>query len=127
MWKRLLTLALLLVLAALQAACSSGPNKVEMAVRYLDLLNDGDAQAAADLVCEERADDLAAAVMSVTESERATFTFQNVSCQPRGGDVLCRYTIEQEQEDDTPIETSHNVIFSFENERICGFEEQVAE
>lgn len=126
MWKRLLTFALLLLLAALTAACDTGSNNVATATRYLDTLNDGDADAAGDLVCEERADDITAAIMTVSESELATISYENVTCQPRGDDVLCRYTIQQEQEDGTFVETSHNVIFSFENDLICGFEEQVA-
>jgi len=49
-----------------------------------------------------------------------------VSCAAQGGDVACSYTIVQQTGDDTPQESDRNVIFEFENDLICGFEEEVA-
>lgn len=115
-----LTLAMLI-------GCSGGSPAV--AVQYLEALNERDLETARELVCEARQDDVTMGLTTVDDPTVEPFSFSNISCTARGGDVACRFVIEQETEaaDNTGTEQMRDVIFRFEDGKICGFEEQVAQ
>lgn len=119
--------SLLLAFVALLwlVACNDGGN-VATAVQYLNALEQGDVETATDLACPERADAIMSGLMDVSEAEQGSFSFENVSCAARGSGVACRYTIIQEIADAVPQEFERSVVFDFENDQICGFEQQVA-
>lgn len=122
---KIILLTLLFILGLLLSACQD--NSV-LAIDYIAALNDGDLERAAELVCPERQDEIVEGLMGVTEEERETFNFQNVTCAQEGADVDCRFTIVQAGtaigQNDTPNQFERNVVFEIENGRICGFEEQ---
>jgi hypothetical protein len=107
--------------------------RVDTAAAYLRALNERDVEAAATYACEERAQEIADSLMAAPvpdSSQATTFSFINISCAAAGGDdVSCRYTIQQQLEDDldTPEQYVREVVFHFEDGEICGFEEQVAQ
>lgn len=122
---RKVNLLLLVIVAIMLGGCSE--NRVNIAVEYLDAINSRDLATAQALVCPARQDDVSMGLMSVDEADAASFAFVNVSCSARGGDVLCRYTIQQETQsaEVTGVQNPREVIFNFEGDKICGFEEQV--
>ncbi len=104
------------------------------AVAYLDALNTRDLETARDLVCEARQDDVTMGLVTVDDVQVEPFEFTNVSCSAQGGDVMCRFNIRQATEHDAVSGVSgidqtfaREVIFNFEDGRICGFEEQVSQ
>lgn len=127
--KRLFMLMGCLLLGTAVLSACGGEAHEEIAVQYLDALNSGDLDAAAAYACEERADDIVAALMDVSDPEQANVSFMNVSCRPEGEDVSCRFTITQETEaaETTGQQFNRQVVFQFEDDRICGFEEEIAE
>jgi len=127
--KRLLILLGCLLLGTAVLSACGGEAHEDIAVQYLDALNQADLDAAAAYVCPERADDIVTALMDVSDPEQANVSFMNVSCRPEGEDVSCRFTITQETEaaETTGQQFDRQVVFQFEDNRICGFEEQVAQ
>ena len=119
------TLLFLFLWLVLSIACSNSGD-VAMAVQYINALEEGDVHTATELVCPERSDTIMSGLMGVSPEERGSFSFENVSCAAQGSDMACSYTIVQQTGDDTPQEFDRNVIFEFENDLICGFEEEVA-
>ena len=119
------SLLFVLIGLVLFVACSSSGN-VDTAVRYLNALEQGDVDTATQLVCPERADMIMSGLRDVSPEERGSFSFENVSCAARGSGVACRYTIVQQTTEETPQEFERNVVFDFEDDLICGFEEEVA-
>lgn len=124
----------LLVSLALFGLASCAAGDPGTAVAYLDALNSRDLETARDLVCEARQDDVTMGLVSVDDMQVEPFEFTNVSCSAQGGDVLCRFTIRQATEHDAVSGVSgidqslaREVVFNFEDGRICGFEEQVAQ
>ncbi|MFO7683236.1 MAG: hypothetical protein R6X34_24645 [Chloroflexota bacterium] len=111
----------------LLAGCNS--NDPGTAVQYINALNERDLETARSLVCPERQDDVAMGLISVADPVIEPFTFQNVSCSSRAGDVLCRFSIEQRTEEHifTNEQFTREVVFKFEDGKVCGFEEQVAQ
>lgn len=112
------------------ASCANGDPGT--AVAYLDALNTRDLETARSLVCEDRQDDVTMGLVSVDDVQVEPFEFTNVSCSAQGGNVLCRFTIRQATEHDAVSGVSgidqtfaREVVFNFEDGRICGFEEQV--
>lgn len=124
--KKLILLALLLG-SLLLAGC--GSNNTDTAIDYLEALNQRDLDTARSLVCSQYEDDVAMGLMTVDDPEVEPFSFSDVSCAARGSDVSCRFTISQltEAADTTGVEQTRQVVFEFENGRVCGFEEEVAE
>lgn len=122
--KRIFTVGLLLF-TILLVGCTG--DNVATAVEYIEALNQRNLEEVNDYVCAEQADEITESLMSVTGSEDA-FSFVNVSCAARGGDVLCRYSISQEslEDEDVNITQDREVTFEFEDGQICGFEQQVA-
>ena len=106
-------------------ACSSSDD-VATAVQYINALEEGDVATATSLVCPERADAIMSGLMDVSQEERGNFSFENVTCAARGGDVACGYTIAQQTAEETLQEFDRNVVFQFEDGLIWGFEEEVA-
>lgn len=133
MRSKICLLWLLMGLAVLGVvSCAAGDPGT--AVAYLDALNTRDLETARNLVCEERQDDVTMGLVSVDDVQVEPFEFTNVSCSAQGGDVLCRFTIRQATEHDAVSGVSgidqslaREVVFNFEDGRICGFEEQVAQ
>ena len=125
MSKRLFLIVLLTAVLGISTACND--NRADTATQYMEALNTGNLEEAQELACPERADDIVAALMGVTSEERARFSFINLSCSPRGDEVSCRYTITQQTEDGTPVQSDRNVVFQFEDGQICDFEQEVAE
>lgn len=126
MKKKMLLLAAFMLSLTLLVACA---DHTVTATDYLDAINAGDVERAADLVCAEQADEIENGIFAVPEEDRETAEFQNVSCSQRSGDeVECRYTIVQNDTslstEGTPIEVTRNVVFDIENGRICGFSEE---
>jgi hypothetical protein len=114
-------------LAFLLTGC--GNDDVATAVNFLQALNQRDVTQAAEYVCPERQDEIVGGLLTVSDPAAETFNFQNVSCSAQGDGVLCRYTIDQltEGADLRSEQYARQVVFAFEDGRICGFEEQVAE
>lgn len=125
MKKFLFLTAVLLTFSFGLTACDAGDN-VAIAVEYIEALERGDLDTAAALVCDEREEEIANSLIEVTEEERDNFAFTNVSCTARGGDVECRYNIVQDTTVDNTQEFQRNVIFEFEGDQICEFEQGVA-
>ena len=133
MRSKICLLWLLMGLAVLGVvSCAAGDPGT--AVAYLDALNSRDLETARDLVCEARQDDVTMGLVTVDDVQVEPFEFTNVSCSAQGGDVLCRFTIRQATEHDAVSGVSgidqslaREVVFNFEDGRICGFEEQVAQ
>ncbi len=125
--KRIWMILFALTLVLLLAGCDD--DDVGTAVNFLDALNQRDVTAAASYVCPERRDDIVGGLLTVIDPGAETFNFENVTCEGRGGDVLCRYTIDQVTggADLTSETFSRQVTFEFEDGLICGFSEQVAE
>lgn len=117
-------MATLILLTAL-AACNSGDN-IATAVQYINALGEGDIDTATSLTGPERADTIMSGLLGVSEAERENFSFENVRCAARGGDVACSHTITQQIGDGTPQERDRSVVFQFDGGQICGFEEEVA-
>lgn len=122
--KNLLLLSGVLLLLA---ACAA--NNVDTAVEYLEALNARDLDRARALVCEEQEDDVTMGLTTVDDPQVEPFTFSNVSCAARGADVSCRFTIEQftQSEQTTGVTQTRQVVFRFQDGKVCGFEEEVAE
>lgn len=125
-------LLLLFMSVALFGLSSCANGDPGTAVAYLDALNTRDLETARSLVCEDRQDDVTMGLVSVDDVQVEPFEFTNVSCSAQGGNVLCRFTIRQATEHDAVSGVSgidqtfaREVVFNFENGRICGFEEQV--
>lgn len=118
---------LFLSLGLLLVGCSS--DSPETAVQYLEALNQRDLETARSLVCEARQDDVTMGLTTVDDPEAEQFEFNNVSCSSRGGDVMCRYYIKQftEAAEATGVQVERQIVFEFEDGKICGFEEQVAQ
>jgi hypothetical protein len=116
---------LLISLSLLLVGCN-GDNS-ETAVQYLQALNDRDLETAQTLVCDARQDDVTMGLVTVDDSETEGFNFESISCQPSGSDVLCRYTIDQHTEnvEQTGVESNHEVVFDFEGDKVCGFDEEI--
>lgn len=124
--KKVMFLLLIGLTTFVLVSCSG--NHAETAVQYLNAINNRDLETAQSLVCESRKDDVTMGLMSVTEQEEDSFSFINISCSDRGDDALCRFTIKQETQSTevTGVERPHEVIFNFDGDKVCGFEEQVA-
>ena len=126
-----LTLAFVGLLLLVGCAQDDDVDNTVIAQRYVENLGEGNLDDAAELVCEERADTIATAM--VTEENQENFSFENLSCSQRGDGVACSFTVRQnppaEDAAGTTVRESYNrsVIFSFQNGLICGFEEEVAE
>lgn len=122
-------LCITMLFAALFLLVGCGTNNADTAVRYLEALNQRDIEAARGLVCEVREDDVTMGLMSAGDLQQPSFSFSNVSCTARADDVLCRFTIEQftEGAELTGIQRARQVVFDFEDGKVCGFEEQVAQ
>jgi hypothetical protein len=127
-FKRYLPITILLLLLSIfLAACGgSDTDRVAVAADYMEALNNQEFDAISNYVCDERADEINNALMTVTEEEEMSFSFENVQCSARGADVLCRYTLRQEQ-NGVENRSSLDVTFSFEDGRICGFEQTTLE
>lgn len=130
MKKIILFLLMMSLLLLGVASCAEGDPAT--AVAYLDALNERDLEAARELVCEARRDDATMGLMTVDDPQVEPFEFTNVSCSMQGGDVQCRFNIEQKTEDNDvtgalgpDVTQTREVVFEFEDGRICGFEEQV--
>lgn len=116
-----------IILSILIVGCEG--NQANTAVQYLEALNDRDLETARNLVCEARQDDVTMGLVSVDEQEEESFSFINISCSPRGDDVLCRYTVEQttQSAEITGVQRPREIVFDFEGDKVCGFEEQVGQ
>lgn len=121
-----LILLLLLLGGLLLSGC--GSNNTDTAIEYLDALNQRDVETARSLVCSQYEDDVTMGLTSVDDPEAEAFAFSEISCAARGSDVSCRFAISQltEGADTTGVEQTRQVVFDFENGRVCGFEEEVA-
>ncbi|MCA9971476.1 MAG: hypothetical protein KC425_14725 [Anaerolineales bacterium] len=118
-------LFLLLIGLLLLVACG-GSSDVATAVDYLNALEMGDLDNAANYVCPARQDTLESAIVTLNEAN--SFSYENVSCSQRGTDVACRFTVVQDTvTDDTPQQFDRQVVFEMEDGLICGFEEEVAQ
>lgn len=124
---KILWLTLSAVLFLLLAGCNA--NNADTAVRYLEALNQRDLQTAENLVCPARQDDVAMGLTTVSDPQGEQFNFENISCQPQGDGVACRFSIQQTTQDAplTGTENARQVVFNFEDGKVCGFEEQVAQ
>ncbi len=119
---------LIVTVSVLLTGCASG-DQVNTAVEYLEALNTRDLETAQALVCDTRQDDVAMGLTTVDDASEEEFEFSNVSCAAQGDDVMCRFVIEQYPQgaEDTGVQSNRQVVFNFEDGRICGFEEQVAQ
>lgn len=120
---------LLFACILLGAVSCAGAGNVDTAVQYIDALNNRDIDAARELVCESYEDDVTMGLTTVDDPVVEPFSFSNVSCSARGSDAACRFTIAQQTEsaDVGGIEQNRSVIFKFEDGKVCGFDEQVAQ
>lgn len=119
---------LLLPLAAfILGGCTLASDNADIAVDYLTAVNDRNLTEAEDHICESRLDELKEGLLSATTAGRAQYTFENVSCGPRGDDVRCTYNIVQDIDTSQEDRFSRDIIFEFEDGKICGFQEGVAE
>jgi len=99
------------------------------AVTYLEAMNEGDVATATELVCPARADDVTMGLISVNDASEPEFSFNNISCSETGSGVECRFVVEAVTMGDEGefFQQNRSVIFEFEDGKICGFEEQVAQ
>lgn len=98
-------------------------------MRYLEALNERNLSAVQGLVCQAYVDDVTMGLTAIDDPDEETFDFSNVSCAPQGDDVMCRFVVEQltQSVDVTGVERMREVIFNFEDGKVCGFKEQVVE
>lgn len=122
-----LILLLLISISVLSMGCASG-DEVNTAVAYLEALNTRDLETAQSLVCDARRDDVTMGLTTVDDPPQE-FEFSSISCAAQGDGVMCRFVIQQypQGEEDTGVQLNREVVFNFEDGRICGFEEQVAQ
>lgn len=121
--RRTVLIILLLAAGVLVAGCTE--NNADTAVAYLQSLSAGEAEAASDFVCTERADEIASAM--ITTPENSSVQFENISCSQRGAEVACRFTVTQQSNTLDPAQQfDRQVVFQIEDGLICGFEEEVA-
>ena len=127
MIKLLRIMLLLCAVGLLFTACGQDEeSNADTAILYIEALNRGDVEDASNFVCEEREDEITEGLMSVGD-ENPNVIFDNLSCEARGEDARCSYTIRQDTANvqDTGRELLREVIFNFEDGKICGFEEPV--
>jgi len=127
MMMKKLVIGLLLGVSVLLAGCTG--DNAATAVQYLDALNQRDLETAQSLVCDARQDDVAMGLTTVDDPTVEPFAFKNVSCTSQGSGVLCRFVVDQRAEDQafTDVENSREVVFHFEDGKVCGFDEEVAQ
>jgi hypothetical protein len=126
MKKNLIVVAAMLCTIFL-SACGGGAQGVDNALAFLTALNQGDVDGARQYVCEEEADDMIEGLSTVSDGERQTWDFQNLSCSAYSGDVKCSYQIMQTTDDNRTQTDDHSVTFDMKGGKVCGFAEQVEE
>lgn len=121
--KRLSILLLVCLTLFALASCGDERSHAATAVEYIEALNRQELDRLSAYVCDERVDEVTAALMTVSDAEQGAFSFDNVSCEARGNDVLCRYTLRQDVGAAGTREV-REVTFAFNADgEICGFAE----
>jgi hypothetical protein len=124
-----LAVLLLLALPLVAAACiaDEGPG-VQNAVAYIEAINNDDIGAAEQYICASRKGEIMAGLREIAQQrQEQSFSYQDLSCSPRGEDVRCSYTVVQELPDGQTETFSREVTYQMENGKVCSFEEEVAQ
>lgn len=124
----LLVILALMLLSLVAAACVAGEEPaVGNVLAYIQAINDDDIPAAEQYICDSRKDEILAGLREISQQRQdRNFSFQDLSCGPRGEDVHCSYTVVQELPDGQTDTFAREVTYHMENGKVCSFEEQVA-